>query len=72
MGKDLNKEDIKKIVRDEIGVFVKDSFDWELKKTLSDSNSLSRKEMLDAIKKAMESAFKILWIKRDFWKTDIK
>lgn len=72
MGKELDKNDIKKIVKDEIDMFVKDSFDKELKKILSKSNSLGREEMLNTIKKAMESAFKILWIKRDFWKTDIR
>lgn len=72
MNKDINKDDIKKIVKDEINLFVKDSIDKEMAKILKSTNSLTRAEMISSMKKAMESAFKILWIKRDFWKTDIK
>lgn len=72
MAKELSKDDITRIVRSEINSFIKDSIDTEMAKILKNQNSSSRGEMLTAMKKAMESAFKILWVKRDFWKTDIK
>ncbi|MFA5366395.1 MAG: hypothetical protein WC333_00530 [Dehalococcoidia bacterium] len=68
----MNGDDVKKIVRDEIERFVKDSLDVEMKKILKNINSQSRREVADAMKAAMESVTKVLWQKRDFWKTDIK
>jgi hypothetical protein len=68
----MDNSDIKKIVKDEITNFVRNSLDIELKKILSNLNSKSRHELADAMKRAMESVVKTLWIKRDFWKTDIK
>jgi len=68
----MDSADVKKIVNDEIKKFVDDSLDKEIKKILRNSNSKSRDEIVTTIKNAMESDYKILWIKRDFWKTDIK
>lgn len=68
----MNNADVKKIVDDEIKKFVNDSLDKEIKKILRGSNSKSRAEIATIIKTAMESVYKLLWIKRDFWKTDIK
>ena len=39
---------------------------------MSKSNSQTRGEMVSIIKNAMEAVYKVLWQKRDFWKTDIK
>jgi hypothetical protein len=68
----MNGDDVKKIVSDEIAKFIKDSLDVEMKKILHNLNSQSRRELADAMKAAMESVTKVLWQKRDFWKTDIK
>lgn len=68
----MDKQDIKVIVNDEINKFVNDSLDKEIKKTLNKSNSSSRGEIISIIRNAMESVYKVLWQKRDFWKTDIK
>lgn len=68
----MDNADVKKIVNDEIKSFVNDSLDKEIKKILGASNGKSRGEIITIIKNAMESVYKILWIKRDFWKTDIK
>ena len=68
----MNKEEIKKIVNDEIGKFINDSLDKEMKKILHASNSGTRRELIDTIKDSMEAVYKMLWMKRDFWKTDIK
>lgn len=68
----MDKTDIEKIVNDEIKKFVKDSLDKEIKRIIHNSGSQSRDEMITTIKNAMESVYKMLWTKRDFWKTDIK
>jgi hypothetical protein len=68
----MNVNDVKGIVNDEIKKFVDDSLDKEMKKVLRNSNSQSRDELINTIKNAMEAVYKVLWQKRDFWKTDIK
>ena len=68
----MDKQDVKEIVVDEIGKFVNDSLDKEVKKILSRSSSHTRSEAISIIKNAMEAVYKVLWQKRDFWKTDIK
>jgi len=68
----MNANDVKGIVKDEINKFVDDSLDKEMKKVLRNSNSQSRDELINTIKNAMEAVYKVLWQKRDFWKTDIK
>jgi Ni,Fe-hydrogenase III component G len=68
----MDIKDVKEIVKDEINKFVNDSLDKEIKKVLHSSNSQSRDEMIVTIKNAMEAVYKVLWQKRDFWKTDIK
>lgn len=68
----MDNNDVKEIVRDEISKFVNDSLDREIKKVLRKSNSQSRDELISTIKNAIEAVYKVLWQKRDFWKTDIK
>lgn len=68
----MDKLEIKEIIKDEINGFVKDSLDKEIKKVLSSSNSMTRAELISTIKNAMEAVYKVLWQKRDFWKSDIK
>ena len=68
----INRNDIVDVVKSEINKFVADSMDKEMKKHLHKSDSQSRKETINAIKNGLEAAFKVFWIKRDFWKTDIK
>jgi hypothetical protein len=68
----MDNTDVKKIVNDEIKIFIEDSLDKEIKKILHGSNSKSREEIVNIIKNAMESVYKMMWIKRDFWKSDIK
>jgi hypothetical protein len=68
----MNVNDVKGIINDEIKKFVDDSLDKEMKKVLRNSNSQSRDELINTIKNAMEAVYKVLWQKRDFWKTDIK
>jgi len=68
----MDKNDIEKIVNDEIRKFVSDMLDKEMKRILRNSNSQSREEMISTIKNAMEAVYKVLWQKREFWKTDIK
>jgi len=68
----MDKQEVKGIVNDEINKFVNDSLDKEVKKILGKSNSQTRGETISIIKNAMEAVYKMLWQKRDFWKTDIK
>jgi polyribonucleotide nucleotidyltransferase len=68
----MDKTEIEKIARDEIKKFVKDSLDKEVKKALGSSNSQTRAEMINTIKNAMEAVVKVLWQKKDFWRSDIK
>ena len=64
--------DVKEIVNDEIKKFLDDSLDKEMKKLLKSTNTLVRSEILTIIKDSIESVYKTLWYKRDFWKSDIK
>lgn len=72
MNKEYKESDIKKIVNDEITKYVSSSLDIEIKKLLRSKNSKSREELVIILKQSLESVFKQLWVKRDFWKTDIK
>jgi hypothetical protein len=68
----MDKTDVKAIVNDEIKKFVSDSLDKEIRKKLQSPNSASRDEVIRAIKNALDSLVKVLWQKKEFWKTDIK
>ena len=68
----MDKNEVKEIVNSEIKKFVDDSLDKEVKKILRNSNSQSRDELISTIKNAMESVYKLLWQKKEFWKSDIK
>lgn len=72
MDKQIKESDVKKIVNDEITKFVSSSIDKEVRDLLRKKNSQSREELLNILKQSLESVFKQLWVKRDFWKTDIK
>jgi len=69
---DLTKTDVKKIVKDEIDRFVSNEMDKEVKGFIKKSNSQTRNELTDLIANSLESVFKTIWQKRQFWKTDIK
>ena len=68
----MDKNDIEKIVNDEIKKFIGDSLDKEMKKIVHNSNSQTRDELIATIKNALEAVYKMLWVKKEFWKTDIK
>jgi hypothetical protein len=68
----MEKIDVKAVVNDEIKKFITDSLDKEIKKILHSTNSATRDELIQTIKNAMEAVYKVLWQKRDFWKSDIK
>jgi len=68
----MDREEIKEIVSDEIKKFVDDSLDKEIKKIIGKSNTQSRNELISSIKNAIEAVYKVLWQKREFWKTDIR
>lgn len=68
----MDEKRVKNIVDDEIKKFVNDSLDKEVKKVLHSSNSQTREELISTIKNAMEAVYKMLWVKKDFWKSDIR
>ena len=67
-----DKDEIIKVVNSELKKFVADSLDKEVKRIVGSSNSQVRKELVKLIGNSMESVYKLLWQKRDFWKHDIK
>lgn len=68
----MNKTDIEKIVKREITDFITNKLDDEIGRIVKQKNSKGRKETLELVKDAMESVYKVLWQKRNFWKSDIK
>ena len=68
----MDKTEVKAIVNDEIKKFVGDSFDKEIKRVLHNTNSATRDEVIQTIKNALDSLVKVLWQKKEFWKTDIR
>ena len=68
----MTESDIKKMVNDEIKKFVNDVLDKEIKKNLANTNSQSRGEVVNLVRTAMESVYKILWQKKSFWTGEIK
>lgn len=68
----MTEAEVVKIVKSEINKFISDKFDDEMKKNLHRSGSKSRNELVKTMKDSLESVFKVLWQKKDFWKTDIK
>ena len=68
----MDKTEVKAIVNDEIKKFVADMLDKEMRRILRNGNSSTREELIQTIKNSMEAVYKVLWQKRDFWKSDIK
>ena len=68
----MDNSDVKGIVNDEIKKFAIDRLDKEMAKIMHNKNSATRAELIQTIRDSMEGVFKVLWQKRDFWKTDIK
>ena len=52
--------------------FVNDMLDKEVRKILQAKGSATRNELVDTIRNAFDAVYKVLWQKKDFWKTDIK
>jgi len=67
----MDKTEVKAIVNDEIKKFVADMLDKEMRRILRNGNSSTREELIQTIKNSMEAVYKVLWQKRDFWKSDI-
>ena len=68
----MNNSDVKEIVKDEIKKFVSDMLDKEMKKILQTKGSATRNELVDSLRNAFDAVYKVMWQKKDFWKTDIK
>jgi hypothetical protein len=68
----MTESEVVKLINVEIKKYFNDKLDSEIAKNLKSRNSRSRDELIITIKDSMESVFKVLWQKKDFWKTDIK
>ena len=66
------KEELKKIVNDEIKSFVKDELDYELKKLMSKSNSDVRKETTNVVKDGLAKFAEFMFVRKGIWQNDIK
>ena len=67
-----DRNEVKAIIKDELDKFISSNLDSEVKKKINNKNSKVRNELTKLIKDSIESVFKVLWQKRDFWKTDIR
>jgi len=68
----LNKSDIKKIIKDELDNFAKNQLDKEIKSLMAKSNSSTRKESIEIVKMALAAFAKYMWIRKSVWQTDIR
>lgn len=68
----MDKVEVKAIVNDEIKKFIGDSLDKEIKKILRNGNTASRDEIANIVKDAFDTVFRTLWVKKDFWRNNIK
>jgi len=66
------KDEIIKVINSELKNFIAVPLDKEIKKIVANSNSQTRGELIKLIKNSLESVYKLLWQKREFWKNDIK
>lgn len=70
--KQYTKEEITKIVNDEIKNFIKKELDTELKNIISKSNSNSRKEMTNVVKDGLAKFAEFMFVRKGVWQSDIK
>lgn len=64
MDKPLNKEDIIKIVKDEISSLVS--------KEIKNNNSDIHKEVINVIKDALTASYRFMWTNKNTWTNSIK
>ncbi len=72
INKQYNKEEIVKIINDELKSFVKSELEREVKNLLSKSGSDVRKEVNDLVKNGLSKLAEFLWVRKGVWQTDIK
>lgn len=70
--KKTDRTEIKRIVNDEISNFISNELDKEVSKAMKSATSKTREELLKTISDVLDSMYKVLWQKRQFWKADIK
>lgn len=72
MAKEITRDDVTKIVKDELDKHFSKIFETEMHKIISNANSKSRKEIINIIKKTITSVHKFMYIRKDVWGSDIK
>ena len=70
--KQYTKEELTRIINDELKSFVKNELEREVKKMLSKQGSDARKEVNDIVKNGLSKLAEFLWVRKGVWQSDIK
>lgn len=66
------KEELSRIINDELKSFVKNELEREVKKMLSKQGSDARKEVNNIVKNGLSKLAEFLWVRKGVWQSDIK
>ena len=70
--KQYTKEELTKIINDELKSFIKNELEREVKQILSKSGGSARKEVNDIVKNGLSKLAEFLWVRKGVWQSDIK
>ena len=70
--KQYTKEEITKMINDEMKSFIKSELENEVKKLIAKSNGNVRNEINDMVKNGLSKLAEFLWIRKGVWQSDIK
>lgn len=68
----MTKTEIKKIVEDEIKIYLEKVLDDEIAKLLKTNNSKTRRESTTISKNAVGKLAEFMWVRKSIWQNDIK
>lgn len=68
----MDKQEVQKIVNDEIKKFLSDKLDTEVAKLAKSRGAKTHGEIIDIVKDAMVVVHKYMWLQKDNWKNSIK
>lgn len=69
---DLKKEDLIKIIKDEINNYNSRELNKIISKEIKSKNSITHKEVVDIVKDALIEMNKFLWFRKEAWLGSIK
>lgn len=70
--KQYTKEEITKMINDEMKSFIKSELENEVKKLIAKSNGNVRNEINDMVKNGLSKLAEFLWVRKGVWQSDIK